>query len=48
MLYIEIAVNDNLPFTKLGVRRIFPVTFPVENGTLCEYEIYEFFRLCAG
>lgn len=40
-MFIEIRVNDNLPFTKIGVHRTKPSGIP-SNGEMCSYDIYEF------
>ena len=41
MMFIEIRVNDNLPFTKLGVHRTHPSGFP-NKGEMCKYDIYKY------
>ena len=41
-MFIDIKVNDNLPFTKLGVHRVHPVKYPPNEGTMCSYDIYKF------
>lgn len=41
MLFIEIRVNEMLPFTKIGVHRVKPEYTP-DEGEICSYDIYEF------
>lgn len=40
MMFIDISVNDNLPFTKIGVHRTSPSGIP-ENGEMCNYDLYK-------
>jgi len=39
MMFIEIRVNDNSPFTKIGLHRKKPYGLP-KKGEMCIYDIY--------
>lgn len=41
MMFIEIRVNEDLPFTKIGVHRTSPSGWP-NHGEICDYDIYKY------
>ena len=45
MMFIDIRVNENIPFTRLVVQRVHPTDKTPIDGEMCTYDVIDSFTM---